>query len=266
MRLLDVGYLFGGACRDYLAAGVTAFGSEIDDVVCGPDHIQVVLDDDDGVPRVHEPVQDGEQLLDVREVKPRRRLVQDVDGLARRPLAQLARQLDSLGFATGERGGAQGLVVVAASFADLARDVDVREEVHLYPDLAVPPARLAPASLYVEREPSRLVAPDLGLRRRGEELPYVVEDLGVGRRVGTGRPPDRALVYFYDLVDVLDAPESRVPAGTVLSAADGVGQGLVEDLVDQRALPRPQDARDTGEDPERKPHVHAFQVVLHRPE
>src|SRR5918995_198766 len=220
MRLLDVGYLFGGACRDYLAAGVTAFGSEIDDVVCGPDHIQVVLDDDDGVPRVHEPVQ----------------------------------------------GGAQGLVVVAASFADLARDVDVREEVHLYPDLAVPPARLAPASLYVEREPSRLVAPDLGLRRRGEELPYVVEDLGVGRRVGTGRPPDRALVYFYDLVDVLDAPESRVPAGTVLSAADGVGQGLVEDLVDQRALPRPRDARDTGEDPKRKPHVHAFQVVLHRPQ
>src|ERR671910_819589 len=105
MRLLDVGYLFGGACRDDLTAGVPTLRSEVDDVVCRPDHIQIVLDDDDGVPRVHEPVQYGEQLLDVREVKPRRRLVQDVDGLARGPLAQLARQLDSLGFATGERGG-----------------------------------------------------------------------------------------------------------------------------------------------------------------
>ncbi len=66
----------------------------------------------------------------------------------------------------------------------------------------------------------------------------MVEDLGVGRRVGAGRTPDRALVYFYDLVDVLDAPDARMPSWTVLSAADGVGQGLVEYLVDQRALPR----------------------------
>src|SRR5215216_1054659 len=44
------------------------------------------------------------------------------------------------------------------------------------------------------------------------------------------------------------------------------GQGLVEDLVDQRALPRPRDACDAGEDPEREPHVHVFQVMLHGPE
>src|SRR5215211_9261680 len=264
VRLLDAGDFFGGARRDDLATGVTTLGSEVDHVVCGPDHIQVVLDDDDGVPRVHEPVQDGEQLLDVREVKPRRRLIQDVDGLARSPLAQLARQLYALRFAARERGrrlsepyvaepdvaqrvhaagdrrnggeelaglldrhvqyigdgltfvgGAQGLVVVAAALADLAGYVDVGEEVHLYPDLAVSPASLAPASLHVEREAPWLVAPDLGLRRRGEELPDVVEDLGVGRRVGTGRPPDRTLVYVYDLVDFLDSPEAGMPAGTV---------------------------------------------------
>src|ERR687897_3629243 len=104
MRLLDVGHLFGGACRDDLAARVAALGTEVDDVVCGPDHIQVVLDDDDGVPRVHEPVQYGEQLLHVREVEPGRRLVQDVDGPARRPLAQLARQLYALRLAAGESG------------------------------------------------------------------------------------------------------------------------------------------------------------------
>src|SRR4028119_74496 len=66
--------------------------------------------------------------------------------------------------------GAEGLVVVAAALAHLAWDVDIREEVHLYPDLAVAPARLAPAALHVEREAAGLVAPYLGLRRRGEEL------------------------------------------------------------------------------------------------
>src|SRR5918992_588459 len=104
VRLLDAGDLFGGSCRDDLATRVSAFGSEVDDVVPGPDHIEVVLDDDDGIPRVNEPVQDREQLLHVREVEPGGRLVQDVYCLARRPLAQLARQLYTLRFAARERG------------------------------------------------------------------------------------------------------------------------------------------------------------------
>src|ERR671932_2018977 len=57
-----------------------------------------------------------------------------------------------------------------------------------------------------------------------------------------------------------------MPARTVLAAADGVGEGLIEDLVDQRALPRTRDARHAGEDTQRKRHVHIFEVVLHRPE
>src|SRR5215212_10461872 len=57
-----------------------------------------------------------------------------------------------------------------------------------------------------------------------------------------------------------------MPAWAVLAAAYGVGQGFVEDLVDQCALARPRDARDTGENPERELDVDVFQVVLHRPE
>src|SRR3712207_8174083 len=56
-----------------------------------------------------------------------------------------------------------------------------RSEVHLYPDLAVAPARLAPPALDVEAEPARLVAPYLRLGGGREELADVVEDLGVGR-------------------------------------------------------------------------------------
>jgi len=46
--------------------------------------IQVVLDDDDRVPRVDEPVQHLEETLDVGEVKARRGLVQDVERAAGR--------------------------------------------------------------------------------------------------------------------------------------------------------------------------------------
>src|SRR5919202_2958913 len=55
-----------------------------------------------------------------------------------------------------------------------------------------------------------------------------------------------------------------MPARTVLAAADGVGEGLIENLVDQRALPRTRDARHAGEDTQRKLHVYALEVMLHR--
>ncbi len=60
MALLDAGDLLRGAGRDDLAPAVAALGAEVYHVVGGADHIQVVLDDDDGVAGVHEPVQDGE--------------------------------------------------------------------------------------------------------------------------------------------------------------------------------------------------------------
>src|SRR5213075_1298661 len=91
------------------------------------------------------------------------------------------------------------LAVVARAVADLARDVDVRQEVHLDLDGAVTRARVAAAAFDVEGEPSRHVAADLGLGRLGEQRAHVVEHAGVGRRVAPGRAPDRPLVDVHDL-------------------------------------------------------------------
>src|SRR6185312_13060435 len=44
----------------------------------GLDHVEVVLDDEDRVAAVDQPVEDFEQLLDVREMEACRRLVEDV--------------------------------------------------------------------------------------------------------------------------------------------------------------------------------------------
>src|SRR5207247_9307774 len=52
----------------------------------------------------------------------------------------------------------EGLAVVTRPLAGLARNVDVRQEVHLDLDLTVALARLASPASDVEREASRLVA------------------------------------------------------------------------------------------------------------
>src|SRR5207237_6433081 len=67
-----------GPRRHHLTAGVTSAGTEVDDVVGGLQHIQVVLDDYHRVAGVDEPVQHAEQLLHGGEVQPGSRLVGDV--------------------------------------------------------------------------------------------------------------------------------------------------------------------------------------------
>ncbi len=73
-------------------------------MVGGADNVEVVLDDDDRVARVDEPVQDLEQPLDVSEVQPRGGLVEYVEGLAGGPLSELARELDPLRLTAREGG------------------------------------------------------------------------------------------------------------------------------------------------------------------
>ena len=104
MALRGRGHLLGRPLGDDPAAVLAPLGPEVEDPVGRLHHVEIVLDDDDRVPLVLEPVQDFQQLLDVVEVEPGGRLVEDVEGLAGALLDQLARQLDPLGLAAGERG------------------------------------------------------------------------------------------------------------------------------------------------------------------
>ena len=147
----------------------------------------------------------------------------------------------------------QGLAVVALALADLAGDVDVRQELHLDLDDPVALAGLAAAALDVEAEAPGLVAADPGLGRAGEQLPDGPEQADVGGRVGARRPADGALVDLDDLVDVLDALDGivsahRLPASPYRSRA----RRPVEHLVHERALARPGDAGDRDERPQRE--------------
>ena len=159
----------------------------------------------------------------------------------------------------GDRAAAvedlQRLPVVALAAAHLARHVHVRQELHLDLDDAVALARLAAAALDVEAEAAALVAPQAGVGGAGEEVADGPEHAGVGGRVGARRAADRALVDLDDLVDGVQPLDPVVGAGILPRAEEGLGQGPVQDVGDERALARAGDAGHGGEGAQREAHV-----------
>src|SRR2546422_6653424 len=77
-------HLLGGAGGDHPSTVVAPLGPEVHDPVGRLDHVHVVLDDDHRVALGHELIEHLQEPPDVREVEPRRRLVEDVERAAGR--------------------------------------------------------------------------------------------------------------------------------------------------------------------------------------
>ncbi len=104
MTGFHAGHLLGcSLCHDRATLGAP-LGTEIDDPVGGLDDIEVVLDDQDTVSLVHQPMQHVEQHPHVLEVQPGRGLVKDIEGPSGIALGELGGELDPLGFASRKRG------------------------------------------------------------------------------------------------------------------------------------------------------------------
>ena len=243
------GDVFRGAGGDDVAAGVATFGAEIDDPVGRFDHFEIVLDDQHRVTGLDQRVQHLEELADIVEVQPGRRLVEDVEGAPGGAPRQFLGELDALRLAaregrcrladmdvaepdllqgqelvTDRRHGTeeigalvdghvehvgdaltaeqylQGLAVVAPPLADVALDIDVRQEMHLDLDDAVALAGLAAPALDVEREAAGQIATRLRLGEPGEPVADRGEAARIGRRVRARGAADRRLVDVNDLV------------------------------------------------------------------
>ena len=104
------GQALPGACQvserplsDDFAAFDAGAGAEVDEVVGRAHRVLIVLDDDDRVSLMCEPLQGREQPVVVARVQADRRLVEDVEH-AHQPRADLAGQPDALCLAAGERG------------------------------------------------------------------------------------------------------------------------------------------------------------------
>ena len=99
------GHFVGHAFGDELAAGGACFGTHLQEPVAGLQHVQVMLDHDQRVAGFREAMQEADQTGDVLAVQARRRLVEQQQGarLARVDLRKVTDELESLGFAAGER-------------------------------------------------------------------------------------------------------------------------------------------------------------------
>ena len=69
-------HVFGRAGRHHLAAGIAAFGAEVDQPVAGADHVEVVLDHEQRMPGVLQLAHGPHQLGDVVEMQACGRLVE----------------------------------------------------------------------------------------------------------------------------------------------------------------------------------------------
>ena len=115
--LLHLGDLFGSALCDYPTAVFSAFGAEVDDPVGIANHVEIVLDDDDAIAEIGEPMEHVEQLADVVKVESGSRLVEQVERASGLTLTQFAREFDALRFAAGESD--RGLPEVNVAEADV---------------------------------------------------------------------------------------------------------------------------------------------------
>lgn len=69
------------------------------------DHIQIVLNDHNGVSSFRQTAQDFDQLVDIRKVQSCGRLIQDIDRLSGTALAEFCGKLDTLCFSSRKSGG-----------------------------------------------------------------------------------------------------------------------------------------------------------------
>jgi hypothetical protein len=68
VRFFVARYVFGSSLSDDAATVLSALRTKIDDPVGLFNYIQVVLDDEDGIAKLDQTVEDGEQLAYVVEV------------------------------------------------------------------------------------------------------------------------------------------------------------------------------------------------------
>ena len=128
VRRLVLGDHFRRARHQDAPSAGSALGSEVDDVVAGPDQLEVVLDDDHGVPHVDQPLQRADQPTDVLLVQARGGLVQEIQRVPGRLLREVRDQLEALCLPARDRRRrlAKGQVTQADVDHEFERSFDLR--------------------------------------------------------------------------------------------------------------------------------------------
>ena len=76
--------IFRSACRDDSPSLIPALRTQVDDMIRRLDDVEIVFDDNHRITAIDETLQDIEQFVDIRRMESCRRLIEDVERLARR--------------------------------------------------------------------------------------------------------------------------------------------------------------------------------------
>ena len=96
-------YIFGFPGKETFPALIPSLGSDVNTVVGVGDDVEVVFDNENRVSFLHEPIENGEKFLDIREMKSGRGFIEDVNGFGSRSLGEIECELDPLCFPARER-------------------------------------------------------------------------------------------------------------------------------------------------------------------
>ena len=124
--LFDLHNFFRGAAGEHFAALVAAIRSQVDDVVCGFDHVEIMLDDDHAVSRIHQFGNHTQQMPDIVEVQAGGGFVEDVQSLTGTAFAEFLGELHALRLTAGE--GRRGLAEVDVVEPDTGNRFQLRPQ------------------------------------------------------------------------------------------------------------------------------------------
>ncbi len=82
MAIFIFGDDFGRALGYDFAAFAAAFGSDVDDIICRLDDVEIMLDDEDRIALIDEFLQDAKEELNIGEMQSSSGFVENIEGVA----------------------------------------------------------------------------------------------------------------------------------------------------------------------------------------
>src|SRR5229473_3229939 len=190
----------------------------------------------------------GEFLLNLRN------LVEQLQGFR-------GRKIQDVGNGMALEADSERFGIVAAAAADFAGDVDIGKKIHFDAAEAIALAGFATATFDVEAEAAGAIATFARFREHGEEFTDGREDAGVGGGIGARGAADGSLVDLDDFVDLIGADDFAMRPGRFLGAIEFLGEGAVENVVDEGGFAGAGDAGDDSEQTQGEGDVDIFQIV-----
>ena len=159
-------------------------------------------------------------------------------------------------------GDFQGFGVVAFSTALFTRNVNIRQEVHRDAFDAIALAELTASAFDVEGETAFIVTAHFGFGGHRKQVTDVIEDAGVGHRVGAWGTADRVLIDFDQFIDFFHPLDAVAGPGFDFGSSQVLGQGFPEDFIDEGGLPAAADPGHHGHGAQGEVDGEALKVIF----